>query len=200
MTRSRWRQELPALLAGLLLVAACGGQPDQSPNAHGAHGVPTSAAGGPRAGSAALGEAMPSMTALIDWMKQKTGACADAKTVSKAELPGYLGEVRALRYEPFIAEWATCAVPEHAKIGLVLLKPDKIKSMQEFWLRGLREGAITENPDFGFGNGFAVTSAEFGSEKLGLRHLWCKPMAGVQADTFPADAEGCVFAALPGHH
>ncbi|GAA2817497.1 hypothetical protein [Crossiella cryophila] len=193
------------MLASLLLVAACGGgQPTEPADAHGGHGAhgasPSPTATGARAGSASLGTQLTSMDQVIDWVRQKTGACTDAKTVSKTELPGYLGELRAKRYEPFIAEWATCAVPEHAKIGLVLFTPDKIKELQRFWLRGLSEGTLGENPDFGFGNGFAVTSAEFGTEKLGLRHLWCKPVHGVQADTFPADAEGCVFAALPGHH
>lgn len=193
MTGSRRGQTLSVLFATLFLVSACAQPGPAGP-------LESTGTSGPaqRTGSAALGTPMSSMNELIGWMRTKTGECKDAKVGAQTDLGAHLGQARARRYEPFIAEWATCAVPEHPRLGLMLLKPDKIKELQQLWQRTLRENAYQESPDLSFGNGFAITSARFGVAKLGLRYLWCKPVEGLHADSFPADAEGCVFTALPG--
>ena len=116
------------------------------------------------------------------------------------EFAAYLGADRAKLYEPFVAAWATCAVPPFQKVGLVLFEPGGVLGLQESWKAGLAAGTLTENPDFGFGDGFALTSEELGTGELGLRHLWCRPVEGTDAVEEPAGVDGCVFARTEGHH
>jgi hypothetical protein len=130
---------------------------------------------------------------VVRWTRDASGGqCADARTATTPELASNLGADRARLYEPFVAAWATCAVPPFAKVGLVLVKPDGVRELQEAWKAGLADGTPAENPDFAFGDGFAITSEELGAGELGLRHLWCEPVGGTDAAPDPAGVEaGC---------
>jgi len=174
-------------LIGFTLLAACAG-----PDPHAGHtstAVPPPPAGPFR-----------TLDEVVRWTRAASGRCADARPATMAEFTSYLGADRAKLYEPFVAEWATCAVPPFTKVGLVLFKPDGVRELQEFWRSGLADGSLTENPDFSFGDGFALTSEELGTGELGLRHLWCKPVEGTHAEQVPAGVDGCVFATTAGHH
>jgi hypothetical protein len=181
---------MASALIGSALLAACAPAPD--PHA-GHHSAPT----------AAVAPAGPFTTLdeVVRWTRDASGGqCADARTATMPEFTTYLGADRAKLYEPFMASWATCSVPPFAKVGLVLFKPGGLTGLQESWKAGLADGTLAENPDFGFGDGFAITSEELGVDELGLRHLWCKPVEGTEAVREPAGVDGCVFARTEGHH
>jgi len=180
-------------LTGLALLAACA-PTDPLADPHAGHHPATAKVIAPAGPFTTLEE-------VVRWTRGASGGqCADAKTGTTDEFSSYLGADRAKLYEPFVASWATCSVPPFAKVGLVLFKPDGARKLQEFWKAGLAAGTLTENPDFSFGDGFALTSEELGTDDLGLRHLWCEPVEGTNAVTEPAGVDGCVYAKTEGHH
>lgn len=187
---------LAAVVTGAALLAACASaEPAADPHSdlHPGHHPSTSRPTAPAGPFTTLDE-------VVAWTKDASGGrCSDARTATPAELTTYLGADRARLYEPFVASWATCAVPPFQKVGLVLFKPDGVRALQEFWRAGLADGTLTENPDFSFGDGFAITSEELGTGELGLRHLWCEPVEGTGATVEPAGVDGCVFARTEGH-
>ncbi|WNV83260.1 hypothetical protein [Umezawaea sp. Da 62-37] len=183
---------ITAAFTGLLLLAACAST-DPLADPHAGHHPATSTTIYPAGPFTTLDE-------VVRWTRAASGQCADAKAATMPEFASYLGADRARLYEPFVAEWATCSVPPFSKVGLVLFKPDGVRALQESWKRGLADGTLTENPDFGFGDGFALTSEELGTGELGLRHLWCRPVAGTDAEQEPAGVDGCVFARTEDHH
>jgi hypothetical protein len=180
---------LAVALIGFAVLTACG-----TADPHAGHTASTTAHIAPPAGP------FSTLDDVVKWTRSASGQCADVTRATIPELASYLGEERAKLYEPFVAEWATCAVPPFTKVGLVLFKPDGVRDLQEFWKRGLADGTLEENPDFSFGDGFALTSEELGTGELGLRHLWCKPVEGQHAEQVPAGVDGCVFATTAGHH
>jgi hypothetical protein len=145
-------------------------------------------------GTPALSQHVETMDELTSLVRDVTGECADAAAASDEELAEYLGPTRVSWYGPFVAEWATCRIAPHDKLGLVLFEPGQQRALQEFWLTGLASGEIADNPDWAFGNGFAVTAGPVGRDRLGLHFLWCEPVEGVKAHIVPADVEGCVYA------
>lgn len=150
-------------------------------------------------GTPALGQPVESMAELTAWVQSATGECATVSAAGPEELADYLGPRRVDWYGPFVAEWATCAIAPYGRLGLVLFEPGRQRALQEFWVRALASGEIADNPDWAFGNGFAVTAGPLGTERLGLRNLWCEPVDDPAADTIPADVDGCVYA-TSGHH
>jgi hypothetical protein len=182
-------RRIATALLGLALLAACG----QTVDPHAAHHPAPTRVVAPAGPFTTLDE-------VVKWTQAASGECKDVKTASMADFASYLGADRAKLYEPFVAEWATCAVPPFSKVGLVLFKPDGARGLQEFWRQGLSNGTLTENPDFSFGDGFAITSEELGTNELGLRHLWCKPVEGSEAEQAPAGVDGCVYATTKSHH
>ncbi|MCT2586383.1 hypothetical protein [Actinophytocola gossypii] len=195
-----WR--IVRALACALLLAGCsasddpGDQGDQV-GGHGHHRAPNNdpqliPAG--KVGAPALGQPVESMDELTAWVREVTGECADPAEADAAELADYLGPTRVEWYGPFVAEWATCGIEPHDRLGLVLFEPGQQRALQEFWLRGLESGELAENPDWAFGNGFAVTAGPLGTQRLGLHYLWCEPVDLPDAHTVPADVEGCVYA------
>lgn len=179
-----WRTARALAAAATLVLAGCAtATPDAPDPTHDHAPTPT----------------LTSMTDLAAWVRERTGECADLAPASTADLAEYLGPVRVRWYEPFVAEWATCAIEPYDRLGLVLFKPGHQRALQEFWARGLASGELTENPDWAFGDGFAVTAGPLGTERLGLRYLWCTPVDDPDAHTVPAGVEGCVYA-TPSHH
>ncbi len=152
------------------------------------------------AGDAALGQHFTSLRDVSTWVQQSTDECDDVKTETKEQLADYLGPQRYSWYEPFVAEWATCSVKPHAKLGLVLFKPDQQRALQEFWHRGMSTGQLADNPDWAFGNGFAITAGQLGMERLGLRYLWCRPVDVPHANIVPAEVDGCTYVTWHHHH
>ncbi|MBP2324905.1 hypothetical protein JOF56_005290 [Kibdelosporangium banguiense] len=176
-------------VAAVSLLAGCSGEP-QHGNHHAAPGS---------SGTAALGRHLTSLNDVSTWVQQSTDECDNVEPASKEELADYLGPQRYSWYEPFVAEWATCSVKPYAKLGLVVFKPGRQRALQEFWQRGMSAGQLSDNPDWAFGNGFAVTAGELGIERLGLRYLWCRPVDIPNADTVAADVDGCTFVTW-NHH
>lgn len=214
---------LAALVTALLVLAGCAtpaadppADPSAAPSGTVHHHDPADPSGGDHhhdpadppggdhhpagpTGTPALGRPFTSMDDLSAWVADTTGECADLAPASAADLADYLGPVRVRWYEPFVAEWATCGIAPYDRLGLVLFEPGQQRALQEFWARGLASGELTDNPDWAFGNGFAVTAGPLGVERLGLRYLWCEPVDDPDAHTLPADVDGCVYAA-PDHH
>ncbi|OLF19016.1 hypothetical protein [Actinophytocola xanthii] len=187
-----------------LLLAGCGGdEPSGTQPAHrsdSGHSHQHSPEDDPNlapagdSGTPALGQPVETMAELSTWVREVTGECHPVNAASRAELVEYLGPVRGEWYAPFVAQWATCGIEPFDELGLVLFEPGQQRALQEFWRRGLAEGRIADNPDWAFGNGFAITAGTLGTERLGLRYLWCEPVAATKARTVPADVEGCVYA------
>jgi hypothetical protein len=188
----------------VLLLAGCSGSgsgddpPARDPGGgHGHHRAPNNdpqliPAG--KVGTPALGQPVESMDELATWVRETTGECAELTEAGEAELADYLGPTRVEWYRPFVAEWATCGIEPYDRLGLVLFEPGQQRALQEFWLRGLASGELAENPDWAFGNGFAVTAGPLGAQRLGLHYLWCERVDSPDAHTVPADVEGCVYA------
>lgn len=198
-----------AAAAALLVATGCGATPSDSPEsgapaettAHDRASDPMLVPAG-RTGTPALSQPVRSMDELSAWVREATGECTPLTPASMTELGEYLGPVRMGWYLPFVAEWATCGIAPYDRLGLVLFKPGKQREMQEFWLRGLASGEITDNPDWAFGNGFAITAGPLGAE-LGLHYLWCQPAERPDrpdAHIVPADVDGCVYATWSHHH
>ncbi|GAB3451349.1 hypothetical protein [Actinophytocola sediminis] len=193
---------LLAAATALLALAGCDAAPAATPaappsSAHHQH-PPTHTPAGDT-GTPALGQPVTTMTDLATWVRDTTGECADLAPADADALADYLGPVRVTWYEPFVAEWATCGIAPYDRLGLVLFKPGQQRALQEFWTRALATGELTDNPDWAFGNGFAITAGPLGIERLGLHYLWCTPVDDPDAHTVPADVDGCVYAA-PQHH
>lgn len=191
-----WRTLL-FLVTAALVITGCGVEPPPArPRAH-HHQAPTD---DPRlepagdTGTPALGQPVESMDELSSWVRDVTGECADVTAAGEDELADYLGPTRMTWYGPFVAEWATCRIEPYDKLGLVLFEPGQQRALQEFWRRGLESGEIADNPDWAFGNGFAVTAGPLGTERLGLHYLWCEPVQAGDVRTIPADVDGCVYA------
>jgi hypothetical protein len=197
-----WRTVSALATVVLVLAAGCGSPAHGGgPAGHGDHDV----ANDPRlvpagsSGTPALGQPVESMRDLSTWVQRATGECASVSGATMDDLADYLGPTRVPWYEPYVAEWATCAIEPYDKLGLVLFKPGQQRELQASWLRGLRSGRITDNPDWAFGNGFAITAGPLGAERLGLRYLWCEPVEVPDAETIPADVDGCVYATVDHH-
>jgi hypothetical protein len=204
-----WRTTLFLVLA--LTIAGCsGGQAATPPTSTPPTSTSTSPAGGhghhqapaddPNlvpagdTGTPALGQLLDDMNKLSSWVRDRTGECTDVAEADDDELADYLGPTRVTWYGPFVGEWATCEIQPYSKLGLVLFEPGQQRALQEFWLRGLASGEISDNPDWAFGNGFAVTAGPLGIERLGLHYLWCEPVGVEPTHTIPADVEGCTYA------
>ncbi|MGW5051627.1 hypothetical protein [Actinokineospora sp. NPDC004072] len=150
-------------------------------------------------GSAALSQPVGELEALIDWVQSATDECDDAESATEQQLREYLGPTRFPWYAAYVGSWATCAVAPYAKIGLVVFAPGAQAQFQQDWAAALRAGEERSNPDWAFGNGFAVTAGPLGVERLGLRYLMCEPGELPASGTVPADVPGCVYAAVDHH-
>jgi hypothetical protein len=169
-----------ALVALLVGSVAC------SSAATGSTGLGANALGPPLATSAEVGQ----------WVEEKTGQCDEVVPRSMEEFAEFVGPLRAKLYAPYVAEWSTCEAGPYERLGLVVFQREKLADFQRSW-----QGAVSDNPDFGFGNGFAL-SGTLGLELLGLHELRCTPVEpGVDVGhTLPAEAEGCTYVQKPGHH
>ncbi len=134
-----------------------------------------------------------------NWVRAKTGECTSPQPRSVAEFADFVGPLRAKLYAPFVEEWATCSVAPYEKLGLVKFQAGRMKDFQESWKAALASGEVTDDPDFAFGDGFAL-SATTGLERLGLRYLHCKPVDATPKSLEPAEAEGCVYMAMHNGH
>ncbi len=132
------------------------------------------------AGSVALvfvlgrAEPVPDLTRGVDgvaaWLHQLTGECGEVKKDN--DFTAFTGPVRSKVYEPFVAEWGTCAKQPYQRLGLLVLKP----GLEQAWLTAVANGEVRGDPDLVFGDGFALTGS-IGMEHLGLRRLECSPTA-----------------------
>ncbi|MGX7828648.1 hypothetical protein ACTG9Q_26490 [Actinokineospora sp. 24-640] len=190
MVTSRVRAAAVAAVVAAGL-SACGGST-------GHHDDPMLIPAGER-GAAALGQPISDLEALIRWVGKATDECDDAEPATERELAEYLGPTRFPWYESYVGEWATCGVEPYDKIGLVVFAPDAQVAFQKSWVAALGDGQDRNNPDWAFGNGFAITAGPLGVERLGLRYLMCTPEDIPAAVTVPSDVEGCVFAAFHHH-
>jgi hypothetical protein len=145
-------------------------------------------------GAAALGDRLSTMDDLVDWMRDTAGECADVTTQDSEALRGFVGPDIAARFEPYVAEWATCAVSnEFPRVGLVLFEGDAQRKFQESWHDAMTAGEVADGPSFAFGNGFAVSAGAMGVSRLGLYWFLCE-FTDPKVHRIPADEEGCVFA------
>ncbi|GGS32788.1 MULTISPECIES: hypothetical protein [Actinokineospora] len=151
-------------------------------------------------GAAALGQPVTELDTLVDWVQNATDECDDAEPATEQDLRDYLGPTRFPWYASYVGAWATCKVAPYEKIGLVVFAPGAQAAFQESWAAALRAGEDRSNPDWAFGNGFAVTAGPLGVERLGLRYLMCEPGDIPAEGAVPSDVEGCVFAALGHRH
>lgn len=155
-------------------------------------------------GAGALGERLTTMDAVVDWMRDTAGKCEDVTTQDTEALRGYVGPDIAARFEPYVAEWVTCAVSdEYPRVGLVLFEGDAQRGFQESWHGAMTAGEVEDGPSFAFGNGFAVSAGVLGVSRLGLYWFLCE-FTDPKVHRIPADEEGCVFVnsehPYPGHH
>ncbi|WP_033438083.1 hypothetical protein [Saccharothrix sp. NRRL B-16314] len=173
-----------ALVALLVGSVACS-------SATGSTGLAANALGPPLATSSEVGE----------WVQEKTGQCDEVVPRTMEEFSEFVGPLRAKLYAPYVAEWATCEAGPYERLGLVVFQREKLADFQHAWQAALTSGEVSDNPDFGFGNGFAL-SGTLGLELLGLHDLRCTPvLPGDQlGHTVPAEAQGCIYAQKPGGH
>jgi len=152
-------------------------------------------------GAESLGARLTTMDDLVDWIVDTAGDCADVASHDLGELREFVGPDIAARFEPFVAEWATCHVsPEFPKVGLILFSGDEQRKFQESWHAAMTAGEIADGPSFAFGNGFAVSSGYLGVAVLGLYYFRCDYL-DPQVHVVPSDVDGCVFAnSEHGHH
>jgi hypothetical protein len=145
-------------------------------------------------GAAALGDRLTTMDDLAEWMRDTAGECANVTTQDIADLRGFVGPDIAGRFEPYVAEWATCAVSaEFPKVGLLLFTGDAQRKFQESWHDAMTAGELAEGPTFAFGNGFAVSAGFLGVSRLGLYYFRCD-FVDPKVKQVPADEDDCVFA------
>jgi hypothetical protein len=152
-------------------------------------------------GAAALGPRLTTMDALVDWIDDKAGECAQVTDRSIDELDDFVGPDIAARVAPYVAEWATCRVSrDFPVVGLILFSGDEQRRFQESWHEAMNAGEIADGPTFAFGNGFAISQGFLGTAKLGLHYFRCDT-TDPRVHQVPADVEGCVFANPEhGHH
>ncbi|MGC7094608.1 hypothetical protein ACPZ19_08095 [Amycolatopsis lurida] len=152
-------------------------------------------------GSAALGARLDTMDQVIGWVEDKAGECARVVREKPADLRAFVGSDIAALYEPYVSEWATCAVsPEYPKVGLLLFGEDRQLEFQRSWQRAMAEGKIGDGPAFAFGNGFAVSAGFLGVSTLDLYYFRCD-YHDDRVPQVPADVDGCVYADPEhGHH
>ncbi|WP_157767558.1 hypothetical protein [Actinosynnema pretiosum] len=154
----------------------------------------------PVLGTGSLGPQLTSTTEVADWVRERTGECEAPEARTIAEFAEFVGPLRADLYAPFVAEWGTCAVEPYERLGLVVFHRERMADFQRAWQRAVEEEKVSGDPDFGFGNGFAL-SGTLGLESLGLHHLRCGPVEGQDlGHVLPADVEGCVYSRPEGHH
>ncbi|MFI9812855.1 hypothetical protein [Saccharothrix variisporea] len=152
-------------------------------------------------GSGALGPPLGSPAEVAAWVEEKTGECDDPTDRTIEEFAEFVGPLRATLYAPYVDRWATCKAGPYERLGLVVFQREKLADFQRSWQEAMKTGQISDNPDFGFGNGFAL-SGTLGLELLGLHQLTCTsapppPSAG---HTLPAEAPGCQYVQFEGHH
>jgi hypothetical protein len=133
------------------------------------------------------------------WVEARTGECTSPRAASLEEFAEFVGPLRAKLYAPYVAEWATCSVAPYEKLGLVVFRPERLVEFQSAWKASLAAGEVSGDPDFAFGDGFAL-SATTGLERLGLRYLRCTPVDSTALSPEPAEVEGCVYAEMPQGH
>jgi hypothetical protein len=155
----------------------------------------------PARGAGALGVHLSTMDDLVEWIDETAGGCAEVRPRALDELHGFVGPDIAARFEPFVAEWATCRVsPQFPVVGLILFSGDEQRKFQESWHAAMAAGEIADGPTFAFGNGFAVSQGFLGTAELGLYYFRCD-VTDVRVHQVPADVDGCVFANPEhGHH
>lgn len=145
-------------------------------------------------GAGSIGNRLATMDELVDWIDDTAGGCADVDTHDLGELREFVGPATAARFEPFVAEWATCRVSaKFPKVGLILFSGDEQRKFQESWRDAMTAGEIADGPTFAFGNGFAVSAGYLGVAELGLYYFQCDYL-DPQVHQVPSDVEGCVFA------
>lgn len=152
-------------------------------------------------GANALGPPLSTSSQVGEWVREKTGECGEVTPRTIEEFADFVGPLRAKLYAPYVAEWATCKAGPYERLGLVVFQREELADFQRAWQGALAGGEVADDPDFGFGNGFAL-SGTLGLEVLGLHQLRCTP---VEPDddvehTLPAEAQGCVYAQASGHH
>lgn len=152
-------------------------------------------------GSNALGPPLATSAEVGEWVREKTGQCDEVVSRSMDEFAEFVGPLRAKLYAPYVAEWATCEAGPYERLGLVVFQREKLTDFQRSWQGAMAGGEVSDNPDFGFGNGFAL-SGTLGLELLGLHELRCTPVGPGEevGHTLPAEAEGCTYVQKPGHH
>jgi hypothetical protein len=145
-------------------------------------------------GAAALGDRLSTMDEIVDWMRDTAGGCADVTAQRPDALRAFLGPDNAARFEPYVAEWATCSVSnEFPRVGLVLFAGDEERKFQKSWHHDMTDGEVADGPSFAFGNGFAVSAGALGVSRLGLYWFLCE-FTDPKVHRIPADERGCVFA------
>jgi len=149
------------------------------------------------AGCSSVDPASGSAVDVGRWVSARTGECESPRVGTLEEFAAFVGPLRAKLYAPYVSEWATCAVAPYEKLGLVVIRPSRMKDFEEGWKASLEAGEVRGDPDFGFGEGFAV-SATTGLERLGLRYLRCTP-GGEALSPEPAEVEGCYYSEMPRH-
>ncbi|MEU4742730.1 hypothetical protein AB0G02_20010 [Actinosynnema sp. NPDC023658] len=161
----------------------------------------SAATGSTGLGSDALGPPLATSAEVGKWVEEKTGECDEVVSRSMEEFAEFVGPLRSKLYSPYVAEWGTCKAGPYERLGLVVFQRDKLADFQHAWQGAMAGGEVSDNPDFGFGNGFAL-SGTLGLELLGLHDLRCTPVGPdeVVEHTLPAEAEGCVYVLKPGHH
>lgn len=121
----------------------------------------------------ATGPDTGSATGVGEWVRVRTGECADPVPGTIEQFAEFVGPLRAKLYAPYVAEWATCEVKPYEKLGLVVFHRDRMAEFEKSWRAALDGGEVRDDPDFAFGDGFAL-SATTGLERLGLDYLRCK--------------------------
>ncbi|WP_143532779.1 hypothetical protein [Saccharothrix sp. ALI-22-I] len=161
----------------------------------------TGSTGSPGLGSNALGPPLATSSEVGEWVREKTGQCDDVVPRTMEEFGEFVGPLRAKLYAPYVAEWATCKAGPYERLGLVVFQREKLADFQRSWQGALSSGEVSDGPDFGFGNGFAL-SGTLGLELLGLHELRCTPVRPGEdvGHTVPAEAQGCIYTQTSGHH
>ncbi|NUT91675.1 MAG: hypothetical protein HOY78_06545 [Saccharothrix sp.] len=152
-------------------------------------------------GTGALGPPLGSPAEVAAWVQEKTGECDEATDRTIEEFAEFVGPLRATLYAPFVDKWATCKAGPYERLGLVVFQREKLADFQRSWQEAMKAGQISDNPDFGFGNGFAL-SGTIGLELLGLHQLTCTPTPPPPSagHTLPAETPGCTYVQFEGHH